>query len=172
MASPDTIDDAWARGLHGLVEPVSDATALRDRVEARVARRRATRRHRIELSTVVFVVALGIAAFGLFHSSHGNDAASKRLSVIDITAEQTLRFMPDHFTVPAGRVEFRLHDAPPGGTHTLQIDGKPNMAFQVTNPGEVESRTVKLRPGTYTLYCQIPGHRAAGMQATLVVTRN
>lgn len=30
---------------------------------------------------------------------------------------------------------------------------------------------VKLVPGRYDLYCSLPGHRAAGMRATLAVTR-
>jgi plastocyanin len=36
-------------------------------------------------------------------------------------------------------------------------------------PGRAAELSVTLRPGRYVLWCTLPGHRAAGMQATLVV---
>jgi plastocyanin len=41
-------------------------------------------------------------------------------------------------------------------------------ASQFTSKGTV-SITVKLKPGTYTYFCQAPGHRAAGMYGTITV---
>ena len=37
------------------------------------------------------------------------------------------------------------------------------------SPGQSAKLTVTLAAGTYTLYCTVPGHRAAGMVAKLVV---
>jgi uncharacterized cupredoxin-like copper-binding protein len=38
-----------------------------------------------------------------------------------------------------------------------------------TFTGGSKSLTLHLKPGTYTFYCSVPGHRAGGMQGTLTV---
>lgn len=42
---------------------------------------------------------------------------------------------------------------------------------QVLRPHESVELHLRLAPGRYELYCSLPGHRAAGMRATLVVRR-
>ena len=54
--------------------------------------------------------------------------------------------------------------------HTLLIDGQEKrLSLAVTKDGDVDNGTVDLSPGRYVLYCDIPGHRAAGMEAELTV---
>lgn len=53
--------------------------------------------------------------------------------------------------------------------HTLLIEKVSGFKLQVSN-GKTVSGKVALTPGTYTIYCDIPGHRASGMVATLTVT--
>ncbi len=47
-------------------------------------------------------------------------------------------------------------------------NGKEVGRVELVAEGE-ESTTVDLKPGTYTYYCGVPGHRKAGMEGTLVV---
>ena len=39
-----------------------------------------------------------------------------------------------------------------------------------TVSGGSDTLTVKLKPGTYTFYCPVPGHEQAGMKGTLTVS--
>ena len=38
-------------------------------------------------------------------------------------------------------------------------------------PGATKALTLDLKPGTYLLVCNLPGHYAAGMWTVLTVTR-
>ena len=45
-----------------------------------------------------------------------------------------------------------------------------NAKTPLINPGSTAKLTVTLAAGTYTLYCTVPGHSAAGMVAKLTVS--
>jgi len=47
--------------------------------------------------------------------------------------------------------------------------GAKPIKYKVMAPSERVTKTLKLGPGRYTLFCSIPGHRALGMVATLTV---
>ncbi|MCB0973426.1 MAG: cupredoxin domain-containing protein [Actinobacteria bacterium] len=52
--------------------------------------------------------------------------------------------------------------------HDIVID---DADFKLdVRPGDTAAAVVDLPPGDYVFYCSVPGHRTAGMQATLVVT--
>lgn len=54
--------------------------------------------------------------------------------------------------------------------HTLRIEGVDGFGLDVPANGDVDEGAVELEAGTYTLYCDVAGHREAGMEATLEVT--
>jgi plastocyanin len=54
--------------------------------------------------------------------------------------------------------------------HDLAVQGgKVNTKTPLINPGGTAKVTATLASGTYTLYCTVPGHKAAGMVAKLTV---
>ncbi|HUR82143.1 MAG TPA: plastocyanin/azurin family copper-binding protein [Thermoanaerobaculia bacterium] len=75
--------------------------------------------------------------------------------------------MPD--TLPAGHIAFNVEN---GGkeTHAFEIEG--NGIEEKTDElsrGNTASLEVDLRPGTYTIYCPVDGHKGKGMKKTITV---
>ena len=56
--------------------------------------------------------------------------------------------------------------------HNLAIEGPglPAKETPTIGPGKTASLEVELQPGTYELFCSVPGHRELGMSAKLDVT--
>jgi uncharacterized cupredoxin-like copper-binding protein len=80
-----------------------------------------------------------------------------------------IEFGEDRYAVTSGDVDLQYVNQ--GSiTHTLLIDDVDGFKLEVTGNGDVDRGRVALEPGAYTLYCDVPGHREAGMEATLEVT--
>ncbi|HEX9505755.1 MAG TPA: plastocyanin/azurin family copper-binding protein [Acidimicrobiia bacterium] len=72
-----------------------------------------------------------------------------------------------NYSAPSGVVKI---DYGGDSGHTLAIQDPKYAAFELgTSPGTKHSATVLLNPGTYTIYCTVPGHEAAGMKATITI---
>jgi len=75
-------------------------------------------------------------------------------------------------TLPPGTYAFQVHNL--GKLeHDLAVRARSTgktAKTQLISPGGVATLTVTLTKGTYDLFCTVPGHRAAGMEATLAVS--
>jgi plastocyanin len=78
-----------------------------------------------------------------------------------------LFFDPKQVDLPAGVDAIKLQNT--GGSHTLVIDGVNGFKLKVSGEGATDQLKVDLKPGKYTFYCDIPGHREGGMEGKLTV---
>ena len=55
--------------------------------------------------------------------------------------------------------------------HDFVVSGNGvNAKTPLLNPGQSHSVTVDLKPGTYDIYCSVPGHKQAGMDVKVTVS--
>ncbi|MEM7326551.1 MAG: hypothetical protein AAF531_25925 [Actinomycetota bacterium] len=99
------------------------------------------------------------------------DAAATSPAELVVVASD-IAFDSAGYTVAAGDVAVTLEQA---GflPHTLVIedqDGQElDFLLMVGTDASEDTATIELAPGTYVLFCEIAGHRAAGQEATLTV---
>ncbi len=69
--------------------------------------------------------------------------------------------------VSAGTVKFTVKND--GSVEHNFVIKEANVRLDGIQPGTSKEFTANLKPGTYTVLCDIPGHEEAGMKATLTV---
>jgi len=88
---------------------------------------------------------------------------------IEVDPKGELRFEPDRLETTAGVRTVELTNSAPLA-HNVAVVGQGVDVVGETVPRAGVSRvTVPLRPGRYTFYCSVLGHREGGMEGTLVV---
>ena len=101
-------------------------------------------------------------------SSSGGAAQTVEIDV----AQTGLAYTTTTATAKAGTVTLKSMN-PQSIEHVISIessDGSINQKGNLVANGDVSEVTVDLKPGTYTFYCSVPGHKEAGMSGTLTVS--
>ena len=81
-----------------------------------------------------------------------------------------LAFNATSETAKAGKVAIKFtNDSALQHNVTLADSSNKVLGKTPTFQGGTKSFSATLKPGTYTYYCSVPGHRQAGMQGTLTV---
>jgi uncharacterized cupredoxin-like copper-binding protein len=70
----------------------------------------------------------------------------------------------------AGTVSIVMANMSPVEHNVTLAEGSKPLGATPTFVGGSKTLTLKLKPGTYTFYCSVPGHRQAGMEGTLTVS--
>jgi plastocyanin len=118
------------------------------------------------LISLVAAGVLGLAGCGGGDSSGSNDSIPADALVIEAL---DIKFDQDEYTAPAGATDI-AYVSEGQQVHTLVVFDESNQKIGETmtvNPGDTKVEAFDLPAGTYSLICDIPGHKDAGMVATL-----
>lgn len=128
----------------------------------------------VSLIAAIAVAGCGSSSKSTTTTGSTSASASAGASTINISVDPNgqLKYIPSSITTTAGK-------------HMLVFTNKTSLKHDViigkgVSPGgqvagvkkianSTESKTITLKPGTYTYYCNVPDHRQAGMQGTLIV---
>ncbi len=144
---------------------------------------------KLSLIAVVAALGLGVAACGGSSSSSSSSSAPASSasssssaaapaaggsSSLAIAADPggALKYTKKALAAKAGKVSIVMTNMSPED-HNLTIQKGTSGAVVGATPtfmGGSKTLDVNLKPGTYTFYCSVPGHRAAGMVGTLTVS--
>jgi len=81
-----------------------------------------------------------------------------------------LAYTQDSLSTKSGSVTVDFKN-PSATAHNVTIEDSSGQDVGNTDTitGGAASTTLNLKPGTYTFYCSVDGHEAAGMKGTLTV---
>ena len=141
------------------------------------------------------LISIAVAAAVL--AACGGEDTPTATTELSITGTDGLAFSPDAFTVPAGQSITVQFTSEPNVEHDLVLDGVGRAAMAGddghgdgdahamddghaiadddlhvahADAGDTVMATfIVEEPGTYQVYCSVPGHREPGMEATLTV---
>jgi len=135
------------------------------------------------LFAVTAFTALGLVACGGSDDGGDTTAAENTTSTqptggggggetVDVSAPADGSFAYDQtsLTAKAGQVTIAF-DNPATLSHDVTVEdsnGKEIGGTDLVSQGTA-STTLDLQPGTYTYFCNVPGHREGGMEGTLTV---
>ena len=104
-------------------------------------------------------------------SPSSNKPVAAENGVLDMPADPNgqLAYVSKQATAPAGQLEIdSKNDA--NIPHDIAIEGNGvNEKGEEVTSGGTSKISVDLKPGTYTYYCTLPGHREGGMEGELTV---
>jgi uncharacterized cupredoxin-like copper-binding protein len=118
---------------------------------------------------IVSVAALALLAGCGGGNSTAQPAGSTKVSMTEF------KFTPSDIQVPAGKVVFYVVNDGNSTSHDMAIrdsTGKIIGKSELVSAGDSTVFTVdSIAAGTYTIFCDQPGHEASGMKGTLTVTQ-
>lgn len=102
--------------------------------------------------------------------AEGGSAGSASSVQFEAVSGSDLAFKEKSATAKAGEVtiDFTNPQAIPHNVYIEDAAGEDVAETETISEGSASTKA-ELEPGTYTFFCDIPGHREAGMEGTLTV---
>jgi len=93
-------------------------------------------------------------------------------STLSLAADPSglLKYNTTQLQAKAGTVTINMANMSPVEHNVTVASGTTVLGATPTFSGGTRSLTLKLKPGRYTFYCSVPGHRQAGMEGTITVS--
>jgi plastocyanin len=93
-------------------------------------------------------------------------------SALNLAADPTglLKFDATQLSAKSGTVTIAFTNSSPAEHNLTVAQGSKVLGATPTFMSGAKTLTLALKPGTYTFYCSVPGHRQAGMEGTLTVS--
>jgi uncharacterized cupredoxin-like copper-binding protein len=134
----------------------------------------------ILVTIALFVMMMtSVAVFGRESEETGAKEEKTATTATQTTPSKATKVTVDEtefkITMPstrlkAGAYEFDVKNTGKLG-HDLVVKGAGvNTKTPVFGPGKTETLAVTLKPGSYNLYCSVPGHKQAGMDLNITVS--
>lgn len=118
------------------------------------------RRNKVAAGLLVAAAGIGGVA--------STSAPARPAATVKLSADKSkLKFNKSTLRAKAGRVTLSMAN-PSSFPHAVAIKGKSKG--KVVKKGHTSTVTATLKKGTYTFYCPVPGHAAAGMKGKLIVS--
>ena len=113
---------------------------------------------------VVVLVAAGLAVGSLAF------AGSTTLKLT--SAKTALAYNKKTLKAHAGKITIAMTNPSMVFQHdvAIKVNGKVHKS-KLAGANQTVKLTLTLKPGKYTFYCTVPGHAAAGMKGTLIVSK-
>jgi plastocyanin len=99
-------------------------------------------------------------------------APGKAASSLALAADPAglLAYNTKQLSAKAGTVTITMTNMSPLEHNVTIAQGSKVLGATPSFKGGSKALTLQLKPGTYTFYCSVPGHRQAGMEGTLNVS--
>lgn len=123
-------------------------------------------RGRMWFAGIVLLLVLLVTACG---GGGGQQGSTTSGAAIKVSEKEWAIEVAGAAKIKAGSVKFAIKN---DGTieHNFVIK-ELNLRVEGIQPGQSKEVSADLKPGTYTVVCDIPGHEEAGMKITVTVSQ-